>query len=140
MIATGHEADGGAAARRPWLHLAVVVVLGLAVHGAGSGWVGDKAGDALYAAMVYLLVVVLWPRRPGWLALVAALSWCLAVELLQLSDLPRAAADVFPLSALVLGAGFDAWDLVAYVIGATGVAVVRGLGDRSRPRRSATSS
>jgi hypothetical protein len=102
----------------------VVVVLGLAVHSVGSGWVGDKAGDALYAAMVYLLVVVLRPRRPWRFALAAALVWCFAVELLQLSDLPRRAAEVFARSALVLGSGFDAWDLLAYVVGAAGGAVV----------------
>lgn len=124
MIATGGEADGGAAARGPWLPLVLVVALGLAVHGLGSGRAADKAGDALYAAMVYLLLVVVRLRRPRWFPLAVALCWCFAVELLQLSDLPRRAAEVFPLSALVLGSGFDAWDLVAYVVGVVGCAVV----------------
>lgn len=64
MIATGAEADGGAAARGPWLPLVLVVALGLAVHGLGSGRAADTAGDALYAAMVYLLLVVVRLRRP----------------------------------------------------------------------------
>ena len=41
----------------------------------------------------------------------------MAVELLQLTDVPRAAADRVPLARLVLGSGFDGWDLVAYAVG-----------------------
>lgn len=94
----------------------VTLVAGLVVAGSDLA-VADKLGDLLYAALVTLGVWFLVPRAP--LAVLAGVAgaWCLAVELLQLTDVPRAAADRVPLARLVLGSGFDGWDLVAYAVG-----------------------
>ena len=95
----------------------VVLVCGLAVHASDAVPFGDKAGDLLYAALVALGVWFLVPSVRPWLLAVVAGGWCLAVELLQLTGLPDAAAEVTPLSRLVLGSGFDPLDLVAYAVG-----------------------
>lgn len=100
----------------PALTCLVTLVAGLVVAGSDLA-VADKLGDLLYAALVALGVWFLVPRAP--LAALAGVAgtWCLAVELLQLTDVPRAAADRVPLARFVLGSGFDAWDLVAYAGG-----------------------
>lgn len=66
---------------------AVTVGAGLTVKLAAPHGVGnDIAGDALYAVLIYLLVVALLPRlRPASAALIAVTT-CVAVELFQLTD------------------------------------------------------
>lgn len=94
-----------------------VIPLGLLLRSLPLGLVADLAGGVLYAALIYLLVACLAPRwRPATVAL-WAMSWCFAVELLQLSGLPADLARIFPPSRLVFGTGFSALDLVAYVPG-----------------------
>lgn len=102
----------------------VVLVSGLVVHASDAVPFGDKAGDLLYAALVALGVWFLVPWVRPWLLAAVAGGWCLAVELLQLTRLPDAAAEVTPLSRLVLGSGFDPLDLVAYAVGVALVVVL----------------
>lgn len=100
------------------------VGIGLAVHGLLDGTIGDVAGDALYAVLVYLLAALLLPRaRRLWPALVAV-AVCTGVELLQLTGLPHAWASAFPPIGLVLGSGFDPRDLAVYAIAAVAASVV----------------
>lgn len=107
-----------ASARRGRAALAAVVTVaaGLSVHLAlPSSVATDIAGDALYAVLIYALVVTLLPRwRPARVAVIAG-TFCVAIELFQLTGLPRAWAAVFRPAALVFGSGFDARDLVVYV-------------------------
>ncbi|RHA37898.1 ribosomal maturation YjgA family protein [Cellulomonas rhizosphaerae] len=93
----------------------VVLVAGLAAWRAGL----DAAGDALYAAMAVILVLVCAPRARGWVAGAAALGWCVLVELAQVTGWPAAAVDAVPVLHLVLGTTFAAGDLVSYAVGAT---------------------
>lgn len=101
------------------------VAAGLAVRFAlPRGGARDIGGDALYAVLVYAAVVVLAPRaRPAVVALVAG-AICVAVELFQLTGLPLAWAATFPPIALALGTGFDARDIVVYVVAVTVAALV----------------
>ncbi len=101
----------------PTLACLVTLVAGLAVHAGPSNAFSDKAGDVLYAALATLGVWWLAPPAPRRLLGAVAFAWCLCVELLQLTGIPRAAADVLPASRLVLGTGFDALDLPAYAVG-----------------------
>lgn len=104
--------------------LVPVIIAGLLVHAVVPGDVGDIAGDALYATLTALLLVLALPRaRPRVIAIGAALV-CAAVETLQLTTIPRALAEIFPPTALVLGSGFDARDLVVYTSAAVAVALV----------------
>lgn len=115
---------------------AATVLAGLAVRFAlPRGALSDVAGDALYAVLVYLGLVVVVPRaRPALVAAVAG-SLCVVIELFQLTGLPRAWASVFGPIALVLGTGFDARDLVVYLAAVTVAAIVDAAATRLRPGR-----
>ncbi|MBO3664126.1 ribosomal maturation YjgA family protein [Microbacterium stercoris] len=68
----------------------LVVAAGLAVSElAPAGFLSDAAGDALYAALIYLLAAFLVPRAAPWKPAAGALAWCTAIELFQLTGLPE---------------------------------------------------
>lgn len=97
----------------------------------------DIGGDALYAVLVYAAMVFVAPRtRPATVALAAG-AICAAIELLQLTGLPRAWAASFPPIALVLGTGFDARDIIVYLAAVTIAAVVDLVTGRRRSLRTA---
>ena len=97
---------------------AVVLVAGLAVRAAVGGPVGQHAGTALYAALVYAGVLVLRPRTSPVVAAVTATGFCWAVELFQLTGVPAALSARSTLARLVLGMHFDPADLAWYPAGA----------------------
>jgi hypothetical protein len=113
----------------PALACVLTLVAGLAVAGSDLV-VADKLGDLLYAVLVAFGVWLLAPRARAVVIGGAAGAWCLAVELLQLTEVPAAAAEVTPLARLVLGSGFDAWDLPAYAVGVLVALVVVRLSRR----------
>ena len=118
--------------------LAVVIVAGLAVHGLlPDTAVTDIAGDALYAAAAYAAFVVV-AARLGPLAIGGiAAAWCVGVELFQLTGLPSAWGASFAPMTLLLGAVFDARDLVVYIVTIAALTVLDwALGFVSRPRRA----
>ncbi|GIG37657.1 ribosomal maturation YjgA family protein [Cellulomonas pakistanensis] len=106
---------------RPWLATAVagavVVVLGLATARLGSGGTADALGDALYAALVLLLVALAAPRWPRAVRAGVAVALCWAVELLQLTGVPAAASSAWPPLRYLLGTTFVATDLLWYAVG-----------------------
>lgn len=93
---------------------AATIGLGLFVHRSVGGTVGDVAGDALYAVLIYLLTALVAPRARRPVVAAIAFAVCTGVELLQLTALPRETAAVFPPIELVLGSGFDVRDIVVY--------------------------
>lgn len=101
----------------------LVVVAGLVVFMQARGmWWGGLVGDALYAALIYLMVALAFPRTKVTVIAVVAFTICAAVELFQLTGLPANWAETFWPVRLVLGAGFDPLDLVAYAAGAAAAA------------------
>ncbi len=117
--------------------LAATIAAGLATRAAAvPDLLGDVAGDALYTVAVYAGVVLLAPRlRPVVVGAIAA-GWSVAVELFQATGVPIALAAAFRPIALVLGTGFDARDLVVYVVAAVVVLLVDvGAGAARRTRR-----
>lgn len=106
---------------RPWAGTAVaaaaVAAAGLTTARYGSGAVADALGDALYAALVTLLVGLAVPRwsTPARAGLAVALCW--AVEMTQLTGAPAAAADAWPPLRYLLGTTFVATDLLWYAVG-----------------------
>ncbi|MEV1130759.1 DUF2809 domain-containing protein [Agromyces sp. NPDC049794] len=118
-----------ATARSPRRRIAAAVLLaadiasGLAVHTLLADTAAtDIAGDALYAAAVYLAVVIVAPRLQPLAVGAISAAWCIAVELFQLTGIPLVLGDAFPPSMLVLGTVFDARDLVVYVAAAIAIA------------------
>jgi hypothetical protein len=104
---------------------AAVLASGLGVHLlAPAGFASDAAGDALYAALIHLLGVLCAPRAPSGAVASAALTWCVAVELFQLTGLPESWAVAVPPLTLVFGTVFAPQDLALY---AAGVAIAWGV-------------
>lgn len=104
--------------------------------------VGLYAGDALWAAMVYLLLATVWVAAPVRRLAAAALAFAFAIETSQLYHAPwiDALRATRP-GALVLGFGFLWSDLVCYAVGvafaaALDAAILRRVDARSlRPGR-----
>ncbi|CAM4268734.1 ribosomal maturation YjgA family protein [Saccharibacillus endophyticus] len=101
--------------------LMIVMLLGLASR-AYAGMLpefwANHAGDALWAALVYLLVRMLIPGYRTWICALGALLLSFGIEFSQLYraewlDALRSTT----LGALVLGRGFLAVDLVRYAAG-----------------------
>ncbi|MET0789112.1 MAG: DUF2809 domain-containing protein [Cellulomonas sp.] len=101
-----------------------LVVLGLAVSRVPHA-LADPAGDAVYAAFVYALVVVVAPRARLTTAAAAAFAVCALVELAQLTGLPARIVDVVPAARYALGTTFAGVDLLAYAAGVALAALVR---------------
>jgi hypothetical protein len=119
------QAGGG---RRFWWGLLIAIVgAGLLSRMAQTGFrLFDKyLGDALYAAMVYVLL-----RLTGRIAHVAA--WAAlamtAIELFQLTGIPagmfRSGYPIARICARLLGTEFSVLDLLAYAAGIACIAVV----------------
>lgn len=97
------------------------IVLGLALRAgrhALPAAASDVAGDALWAAMMFWWTGALAPRASLRARAVAALAIAGAVELSQRWRAPwLVALRATRLGHLVLGADFDARDLLAYAVG-----------------------
>ncbi|MFI8455148.1 DUF2809 domain-containing protein [Kitasatospora sp. NPDC085464] len=109
------------------------VAAGLGVRAVADGDVTKYAGDALYTVLLYCLVLLAAPRmRPVRAAAWAAgLSW--AVELFQLTGLPDAWGRRSVLARLVLGSTFNPPDLLWYLVGAAGAALLHRAARGVRP-------
>ena len=120
------------------------IILGLGIRARGELFprlVRDFAPDALWAMMVFFLVLFLWPRLTSRRAALFAALFSFAIEasqLLQFSFLREVRATT-P-GALVLGHGFLWSDIACYAVGiAVGYVVHRALSlgaQRNAIRRS----
>ena len=108
----------------PTVAAILTLAAGLGCRAVLSGPLSKYGGVALWATLVYFLVLWARPR----LAVVRTALLCfgisVAVELFQLTPVPRALYEVHPAFALVLGTTFNAWDLPAYAAGALLGAVI----------------
>ncbi len=111
-----------------WSLLVAIVVAGLLSRMAHTGFpLFDKyLGDALYAAMVYVLLRL--TGRIERVALWAAVAM-LAIELFQLTQIPagmlRSGHPAVRACAHLLGTRFSLLDLVAYAVGIACIAAAR---------------
>jgi Protein of unknown function (DUF2809) len=96
----------------------VVLAAGLGVRATATGAFGKYAGIALYAMMIYALVLcaVPWTRPAVTAAIATGISW--AVEFAQLTPVPAALSAHSALARLALGATFSPPDLAWYAVGA----------------------
>ena len=98
-----------------------VIALGLASrrgYSPFSAALGNYPGDALWAWVVLLCVAWVRPAITRPRLVVWSLGIAFAIEFLQLYQAPwMQALRANKLAYLVLGNGFDPWDLVAYAAG-----------------------
>lgn len=97
-----------------------VILLGLATRllKRVADELGSALGDALYAALLYLLLVVAFPRlRPGHaLVISTAVAWVVEVSQLWRPEWLEAVRRTTP-GALALGGTFSVGDLWCYLAG-----------------------
>ena len=105
----------------------VVLMLGLFVRTGLPGVPGDAAGGFLYAALIYLLLAFALPGAKRMRMAAAAVALCTLIELFQLTPYPAQWGTAWPPLRLVLGTTFNAWDLPAYLAGATAAGLADGL-------------
>jgi Protein of unknown function (DUF2809) len=123
--------------RTDWIVCLVCIIgLGIASRAVHTGWIIlDKyAGDALYAAMVYALVSLVWQTGALRKAMLAMLIMT-ALEVFQLTMIPAHMLATGNLAtrivARLLGTEFSFRDLLAYAVGILGVFIL----DRVKPYR-----
>jgi len=123
---------------RPLVALAALVVVasGLLVATRAQGPLADPLGDALYAALVYCLVVLVVPRTGAVRAAAVAAGLCAVIELAQLTGVPADVVRHLPAARFVVGTTFVPVDLVAYVTGAV-LAALADVGIRRGAAREA---
>ncbi|WP_394553680.1 DUF2809 domain-containing protein [Agromyces sp. MMS24-JH15] len=117
------------------------LALGLVLQVLDRTPVIDVLGSILYAALVGCLALLVAPRLRPWAVAVIAFGVSATIELFQLTGLPAIVVAAVPPARLVLGSSFDAWDLVAYLGGATlawGLAAASQRGARARARTRVT--
>jgi hypothetical protein len=100
----------------------------------GAGRLEQYSGTALYASMVYVGVLMLWPRRSPLIAGAIAWAWCWSMEFLQLTGVPAELSSHSLLARLVLGVQFDPTDLLWYLPGIIPLVLLHGLLRRTRSR------
>jgi hypothetical protein len=94
-----------------------VLVAGLAVRAATGGAFAKYAGVALYAALAFVLVVLVAPGLATRVAAAIALAFCWTVEAAQLTPVPAELSARSTLARLALGSTFNAPDLLWYAVG-----------------------
>ncbi|MGH1563885.1 DUF2809 domain-containing protein [Mumia sp. DW29H23] len=95
-----------------------VAAAGLLARDVLPAGVGGPLGDALYATLVVLAVVMLRPRTSPVVAALVGFAVCVVLELFQATGVPAALAEHWPPVRLVLGTTFWAPDLLRYAAGA----------------------
>jgi hypothetical protein len=120
--------------RLSWaLYLVAIIAIGIlsrVVH-TGSTLIDKYLGDALYAAMVYVIL------RLRWMPPAAALSSMIvmtAIEFFQLTMIPAhflaSPHLIVRIFARLMGTEFSLLDLLAYAVGITGVYLMDSLAAR----------
>jgi len=108
----------------------IIVVAGVAsrLFHSGIALIDHDLGEALYAALAYVLLGIVWPQlMPVYKALIT-LAAMVAIEAFQLTGVPaRFAASensVLNLLAVVLGTTWNWRDLLGYAVGIAVVALL----------------
>ncbi|WP_406063736.1 DUF2809 domain-containing protein [Micromonospora sp. NBC_00860] len=122
---------------RMLMSVAALLFLGLAllIRAIDDGALRQYSGTALYASMVWAMVLFLWPRVAPAPAGVLAIAFCWVVELAQLTGVPADLSARSVAARLALGVQFDPVDLAWYPAGVVPLMVLHHL-VRARHRRN----
>ncbi|GAA2572446.1 DUF2809 domain-containing protein [Actinomadura fulvescens] len=88
-----------------------------AIRAMMDGPIEQYSGAALSAAIVYTLVVFIWPLISSLLAGTAAIAYCWFIEFAQLTPIPGAISQRSWFARQLLGAQFDLIDVAWYPVG-----------------------
>ncbi|MFC7245803.1 DUF2809 domain-containing protein [Catellatospora aurea] len=104
-----------------------------------DGPIEQYSGAALSAAIVYTIVIFIWPRISPWSAGSAAIAYCWFIEFAQLTPIPEAISQRSWFARQLLGAQFDPVDVAWYPVGVIPLVAAHWfLRDRTRSRTSPT--
>ena len=103
--------------RRMWALAGAIAtaVVGMIVRGIPVA--GDALGGTAYTVLIALLIVTLRPATTPVVAGLGAFLVSCAIELLQLTSLPRTVVEQIPPARWVLGSTFNPVDLLWYAVG-----------------------
>lgn len=104
-----------------------ILAIALGIRAAADGPLEQHSGTALYASLIYAIVVFFWPRLTPFATGAIALGFCWLVELAQLTPVPAALSERSLLARLALGAHFDPIDLAWYPIGVAPMVAIHWL-------------
>ena len=108
----------------------IIVIAGVAsrVFHSGFALIDHDLGEALYAALAYVLLGIVWPQLMPVRKALITLAAMVAIEAFQLTGVPaRFAASensVLNLLAVVLGTTWNWRDLLGYAVGIAVVALL----------------
>jgi len=103
--------------------LSLIVLGGILSRLVSTGFVvfDHYLGDALYAAMVFVLLLLFAPMRPRFATALVAFMIVVLIEAFQLTGIPLQLRStdhgLLRLLAVVLGTTFNGWDIVSYAVG-----------------------
>nr|BFE32607.1 hypothetical protein GCM10010200_048580 [Actinomadura rugatobispora] len=106
-----------------WIRLLMVVsaagfaVAAFAIRAAMDGPIEQYSGAALSAAIVYTIVICIWPLISPLSAGSAAIAYCWFIEFAQLTPIPAALSQRSWFARQLLGAQFDLIDVAWYPVG-----------------------
>ncbi len=106
-----------------WTRLLMVVLAAsftgaaFAIRAAMDGPIEQYAGAAFSSAIVYTIVIFIWPRISPLTAGSAAIAYCWFIEFAQLTPIPAALSQRNWLARQLLGAQFDLIDVAWYPVG-----------------------
>ncbi|MEW2354863.1 DUF2809 domain-containing protein [Spirillospora sp. NPDC029432] len=83
-----------------------------------DGPIEQYSGAAFSAAIVYTIVIFIWPRLSPLVAGGAVIAYCWFIEFAQLTPVPGAISQRSWFARQLLGAQFDLVDVVWYPVGA----------------------
>jgi hypothetical protein len=106
---------------------ALILATALTIRALGDGPFAQHSGTALYASLIYCLVLFVWPRLTPAKAGGIAITFCWLIETFQLTGVPAVLAEGSLLARLVLGSRFDWLDLAVYPAGVLPLIAVHAL-------------
>lgn len=112
------------------LTAAGVLALAFGIRAVAGGPLEQHSGTALYASLIYALVVFVSSRIRPAVAAAVATGFCWAVELAQLTGIPAMLSAKSIVARLVLGVAFDPIDIFWYPVGALLLMVLHMLSRR----------
>ncbi|GAA1616454.1 DUF2809 domain-containing protein [Catellatospora bangladeshensis] len=98
-----------------------------AIRAAMDGPIEQYSGAALSAAIVYTIVIFIWPTVSPPAAGSAAIAYCWFIEFAQLTPIPAALSQRSWFVRQLLGAQFDLIDVAWYPVGVIPLVAVHSL-------------